>query len=118
VHCEKLGKLLHEETEIHVLSFTLQSVCNWHLADVGVLVHVRFAPTAAVQSVLQSTILSSFANNIGIIRQLRRSHHVINSDNVFGTHTWLARGRTMISFTSTSSGCSIADYMIRPMASG
>jgi hypothetical protein len=25
---EKLGKLLHEETEIHVLSFTLQSVCN------------------------------------------------------------------------------------------
>jgi hypothetical protein len=78
----------------------------------------RFAPTAAVQSVLQSTILSSFADNIGIIRQLRRSHHVINSDNVFGTHTWLARGRTMISFTSTSSGCSIANYMLRPMASG
>jgi len=47
VHCEKLGKLLHEETEIHVLSFTLQSV--WHLADVGVLVHVRFAPKGGVQ---------------------------------------------------------------------
>jgi hypothetical protein len=47
VHCEKLGKLLHEETEIHVLSFTLQSV--WHLADVGVLVHVRFAPEAAIR---------------------------------------------------------------------
>src|SRR6202043_2873027 len=23
-----------------------------------------------------------------IIRQLRRSHHVINKDRVFGTHTW------------------------------
>jgi hypothetical protein len=48
VHCEKLGKLLHEETEIHVLSFTLQSV--WHLADVGVLVHVRFAPIVLKKS--------------------------------------------------------------------
>ena len=27
----KLGKLLHEETEIHVISFTMQSVCNWQI---------------------------------------------------------------------------------------
>jgi hypothetical protein len=35
VHCEKLGKLLHEETEIHVLSFkrigTLKPRANFNV---------------------------------------------------------------------------------------
>jgi hypothetical protein len=30
-----------------------------------------------------------FCRQHRIIRQLRRPHHVINSDNVFGSHTWL-----------------------------
>ena len=50
MHCEKLGKLLHEETEIHVLSFKLQSVCNSHLADFGVLAYFRFAPIVLQKS--------------------------------------------------------------------
>ena len=32
--------------------------------------------------------------------------------------TCVARGRTTISFTSTSSGCSIANWMARPIAAG